>query len=80
MSTPAPVDHRRARPRRRSRQAVDVARRIQPAAALVHQDAVIGVAADLAALIGARHEVHRVMEHAREQLLLVAKGVEVRTA
>ncbi len=54
------------------------ARGVEPAAPLVDQQPVIGVAADFRALIGARHQVHVVVEHPRQQRLLLEERVEMR--
>ena len=53
-------------------------RGVQPAAPLVDEHAVIGIAADLRALIDAGHQAHLVIEHPGEQRLLFAERVEMR--
>ncbi len=59
-------------------QALHILRRVDRAAPLVDEEAVIAACAKLGRLVGRCDERHGVVEHAREELLLVAEGVEVR--
>ena len=69
--------NRRAAACRGSGQPFDVLRGIQRRALFVDQKAMIGVGADLGSLIRPRHDLHAVVEHAREQRLLVLQRLEV---
>ena len=59
-------------------QTSNVLRRVQSAAAIVDEDSVISVAADLPVLLGARQHPHLVIEHTGEHRLLFQECVEVR--
>jgi hypothetical protein len=62
---------------RRGGQSADIPRWLQCATSLVDEQAVVGVAANLGPLLGPRHELDAMAEHARQQCLLGLEIVEV---